>query len=360
MRPVLLVAGTRPEAIKLAPVARALTRRGVPWRLLAAGQHGPLLARALSALNLTPHRRLNIMSAAQTPAEVAACVLRRVGAVIAAKRPTLVVVQGDTTTAAATAWAAAYAKIPLAHVEAGLRTGDLQDPHPEEANRLLIDRFAALHLAPTHAAAKNLRREGIAGAIVTGNTAVDAARWAAARAVSPKLAGPTILLTLHRREVFGAPLTAMLRAVSRALSALPGASAWLPIHPNPAVQAAVRAAGRLPGLILSPPLDYLPFIGLLKASLFVVTDSGSLPEEASALGKAVIIARDKTERPELIAAGGAILSGRSPERLEEIIRRLVGDSKLRRRLESAPCPFGDGRAGERSAAAIERFMKRSL
>ncbi|MDE2292243.1 MAG: UDP-N-acetylglucosamine 2-epimerase, partial [Elusimicrobia bacterium] len=164
MRPVLLVCGTRPEAVKLAPVARALARRGARWRLLAAGQHGPLLDQALRETGLRPHRRLRLMRRGQTPSQVAAEALRRLPAVLAAEAPSLVVVQGDTTLAAAAAWAASYARLPVAHVEAGLRTGDPLDPHPEELNRLLIDRLAAVHFAPTEAAARNLRREGIAGA----------------------------------------------------------------------------------------------------------------------------------------------------------------------------------------------------
>ncbi|MBI3300013.1 MAG: UDP-N-acetylglucosamine 2-epimerase (non-hydrolyzing) [Elusimicrobia bacterium] len=357
MRPLLLVCGTRPEAVKLAPVARALSARGLPWRLLAAGQHGALLDRALTSMGLRPHRRLRLMSSGQTPSRVASEGVRRIGAVIAAERPPLVVVQGDTTTAAAAAWAACYAKVPLAHVEAGLRTGDLLDPHPEEVNRLVIDRLASLHLAPTEEGARNLSREGIAGAVVTGNTAVDAARWAAGRAAAARLAAPTVLLTLHRREILGLPLTALLRAVSRALTSAPGTRAVLPVHPNPAVRAAVRAAERLPGIDVRAPLDYLPCIALLRACLFVVTDSGSLQEEASALGKAVVVAREKTERPELLKAGGALLGGRSPAPLEAAVRRLLGDATLRRRLERAPCPFGDGRAGERCAAAIARFLR---
>lgn len=357
MRPLLLVCGTRPEAIKLAPVARALTRRRLPWRLLAAGQHGPLLDRALRDAGLTPHRRLRLMRPDQTPTRVAAEAVRRVGEVLAAERPSMVVVQGDTTAAAAAAWAAAYAKVPVAHVEAGLRTGDFLDPHPEEANRLVIDRLSALHFAPTAQAARNLRREGIPGALVVGNTAVDAARWAAARA--PKTPGaPRVLVTLHRRESFGRPLAGMLRALGRALAAAPGTRALLPLHPNPAVGAAVRAAGPLPGLELRAPMGHLSFVAALRDCLLVVTDSGGVQEEASALGKAVVVAREKTERPELLAGGGGLLAGRDPARLERAVRGLLLDPARRRRMERARCPFGDGRAGERIAAALARHLKR--
>ena len=356
MRPLLLVVGTRPEAVKLAPVTWALTRRRIPWRLLSTGQHDELLEQALSTFGLRPHRRLAVMRPGQTPCDVASRVMSGVAAVLADERPCALVVQGDTTTAAAAAWAASYASVPVAHVEAGLRTGDLNDPHPEEINRLVIDRLASAHFAPTAQAARNLKREGIRSS-VTGNTAVDAARWARGRAPAAGFPEPTVLVTLHRRESFGRPLTRMLRAVSRAMRADPRARAVLPAHPNPAVRASLKAVGRLARLSVVAPLGYLPFIGALRECLFVVTDSGGVQEEASALGKAVVVARNRTERPELLAGGG-VLSGLDPAGLERAVRGLLGNPALRRRLESAPCPFGDGRAGERIAAGLARVVRR--
>lgn len=355
MRRVLVVLGTRPEAVKLAPVVRALRRRRVPTTVLSTGQHRELLADALGTLGLRCDADLGLMRPGQDHLRLAAGVVGGLGPHLARLKPALALVQGDTTTAAAAALACRLAGVPVAHVEAGLRSFDLDNPFPEEGNRVLVDHLSSLRFAPTRGALANLRREGLSrGSSVTGNTAVDAVRWAAARA--PRGEEGCVLATLHRRESFGRPLAGMLGALRRLAGRRPERVVFL-VHPNPAVR---RAAARLrphPRLELRPPLPYLDFVGLLAGCRLLVTDSGGLQEEAAALGRPVLVARERTERPELLAAGGGLLVGRDPARLLRAAERVLGDARLWRRMARAKNPFGDGRAGERIAAALARFLE---
>lgn len=349
MTRILLCAGTRPEALKLAPVALALRRRpGVDMILCATAQHRGLLDRAFSDFGLTPDLDLGSPRPGASPAEVFERIAKRLAPELERLKPDWVVVQGDTTAAFAAAWAAARARVPVAHVEAGLRSHDRRHPFPEEDWRVLIDSVSALHFAPTREAAANLRREGYAASvIVTGNTAVDALRLARrARAARPR--GPYAVVTLHRRESLGRPLAGMLKALRAAADRLPGLTWIFPVHPNPAVAGAARRLLAHPRVLLIKPLPYPLFLELMRGARFLVTDSGGIQEEAPSLGKAVLVVRDKTERPELLGRGG-VLAGRSPRRLlRELLR--FGRGNLPRAARRNP--FGDGRSAARVAAAL--------
>lgn len=357
MRPVLAVLGTRPEAVKFAPVVRALRRRGLRTVVVSTGQHRELLAAALSEVGLRPAADLRLMRPGLSHARLSAGILGGLPPVLRRLKPALALVQGDTTTAAASALACLYAGVPVGHVEAGLRSFDRANPFPEEDNRVVADHLSALHFAPTPGALANLRREGLGGrwSMLTGNTAVDAVRWAARRA--PRRDGGCLLVTLHRRESFGAPLAGMLGALARLSERFPETPFVFPAHPNPAVQAAVRRLPRDSRLRVIAPLPYRGFVGLLASCRFVLTDSGGVQEEAAALGKPVLVARDATERPELIASGGGLLVGRDPRAIERAVERLLEDDRLVARMSRAKNPFGDGKAGERIAAAIGRWLR---
>jgi UDP-N-acetylglucosamine 2-epimerase (non-hydrolysing) len=272
------------------------------------------------------------------------------------------VVQGDTTTTFAAAWVAFHERIRIAHIEAGLRTGDKSRPFPEEMNRRLTTTLADLHFAPTARAAENLRHEGVAASRihVTGNTVVDAVQMILKRPVrfSDKrlnhLPSPTLLVTAHRRESFGEPLREICRAVTQILRAHPEATAVFPVHRNPAVRHAVhRVLQGTPRLILTDPLPYLEFVHLMKRSTLILTDSGGVQEEAPSLGAPVLVLRDVTERPEAVASGWAQLVGTSRERIVAAARDILRGRKTPRR--SARNPFGDGRAGQRIARILARF-----
>jgi len=366
-RRLLAVLGTRPEVIKLAPVLRAFRKRpGIRVRLCVTAQHRGLLDQAMRVFGLRGDHDLGLMRPGQDPGALAARLLKAVRPVLEAERPDLLMVQGDTTTAAAAAWAASCRKIPVAHVEAGLRSFDPENPFPEENNRILIDRLSVLHFAPTRGAAANLRREGIRGkgVSVTGNTVVDALRWALQRpgeAGDPRLRrflrdGPVILTTLHRRESFGRPLREVFRGLRGLLGAHPDARIVFPAHPNPRVRDAARRALKHPRILLPRAMPYLRFVRLLAACRFVITDSGGLQEEAAALRKPVLVARDATERPELLESGVGVLVGRDPRKIIQEAGRLLTDEKLYRKMCARRSPFGDGHAGERIADAIGRWL----
>lgn len=347
--PVLVVVGTRPEAIKLAPVVRALAAEpGLCPVLLSTGQHTDLLDSALTAFGLTPAHSFGVMTAGQTPTAVAARVLDRLPAVLADVRPAAVLVQGDTTTALAAGLAAFYAGVPVGHVEAGLRTHDLANPFPEEANRQLLGRLARWHFAPTAAAADNLRAEGVTGGVsVVGNTGVDALLDVVGRD-DPEPGG--VLVTLHRRESFGEPLRAVLAGLVDFLAATPDATALWPVHPNPAVGAA-SAEFAHPRLMLTEPKGYAEFARLMAGCRLILTDSGGVQEEAPSLGKRVLVARDTTERPEAVAAGLNRLVGRDRGRVAAELARAWAEPPYAGPLP-APNPYGDGKAAGRIAAAL--------
>ncbi|MDR0434481.1 MAG: UDP-N-acetylglucosamine 2-epimerase (non-hydrolyzing), partial [Gracilibacteraceae bacterium] len=376
-RPLALaVFGTRPEAIKLAPVIGALRARPeMEVRVAATGQHREMLDQVLAVFDLKPDYDLNLMQPGQELSDLTGRILREIQPLLLAEQPRLLLVQGDTATAFAAALAAFYRRIPVAHVEAGLRTGDKYSPWPEEINRRLVAVLADWHFAPTKTAAANLRREGVPAARIhiTGNTVIDAlltvarpdyifqsrplAAWLAAAAA----AGRRLLLaTLHRRENWGPPLADICAGLRDILAEFPDVSLVLPLHKNPAardvITAALGAAAPPDRLYLCEPLFYADFANLMGRAHLIVTDSGGVQEEAPSLGKPLVVARDTTERPEIVARGGAMLAGASGAAVREAVRRLLTDEKFYARAAAAGNPYGDGRAAGRIAAVLAAVL----
>ena len=307
-RRVLVVVGTRPEAIKMAPVVVALrTRREFEPVLVATSQHREMLRQALAPFGLVPDVDLDVMTEGQTPTRVAFEVLRRFDPVLGELRPAWTLVQGDTTTAFAAGVASFYAGVPVGHVEAGLRTGRLDAPFPEEFNRRSLAVATAIHFAPTEGAAENLRREGIRqGILVVGNTVVDAVRRIVGNDPGADAGGvPTVLVTFHRRESFGAPALRVLEAIrTLALERAGHLRVVYPVHPNPAVaEPARRILGGIPGVELTEPMDYPSLLRTFASARLALSDSGGIQEEAPSVGTPVLVLRETTERPEVLQAG---------------------------------------------------------
>ncbi len=364
---VLVVFGTRPEAVKLAPVIKALLRRksDIECRVWLTGQHRELVNQVLECFGIQPHENFGLMSEGQTPTRLAASILVRLEPVISSERPDWIVVQGDTTSALAGALAGFYGAVPVAHVEAGLRTYDLAQPFPEEGNRRMIGSIASLHLAPTARARRNLLEEAVPQdrIVVTGNPIVDALRSIAdLRSDWPsELAGVDsrvrlLLTTIHRRESFGAPLRSICRALNEiSVRYAGGVHVVVPVHPNPEVGHVVREElGGARGVSLIRPLDYVAFIGLLKRCHAVLTDSGGVQEEAPSLGKPVLVLRNKTERPEMIEAGCGRLIGTGCEDIVAEVSRLLDDGDAYRKAARPIDVYGDGKAAERIVEALLR------
>jgi UDP-N-acetylglucosamine 2-epimerase (non-hydrolysing) len=366
--PVAVVMGTRPEGIKLAPVVLELLRASpVPPLLVATGQHREMLAQALSLFGLTPEIDLSVMTPGQTLNEIASRILTRMRDVLRERRPSCVVVQGDTTTAFAAALAAFYEQIPVAHVEAGLRSGHRYAPFPEEMNRRLVDQLSTVLFAPTARARALLLGEGFAprDVHVTGNTVVDAllAARAAIRRAPPAIDGlhpgaiegkRLILVTAHRRESFGAPMRAMCRAMLRIVQAEPDTCIVFPVHMNPNVVDPVYAtlAGH-PRVALVRPLSYVQFVALLDRAHLVLTDSGGVQEEAPTFAKPVLVMREVTERPEGIEAGVAKLVGTSEWDIAEATVDLLRDRTKYSAMTSGVNPYGDGHAARRIVQVLQ-------
>jgi UDP-N-acetylglucosamine 2-epimerase len=371
-RPVLVVFGTRPEAIKLAPVIAALaaTRTLVP-RVCVTGQHREMLDQMLRLFDIRPHHDLAVMQPAQDLFDLTARTLVGLRAVLTAEQPAAVLVQGDTTTTMTAAIAAFYQQIPVGHVEAGLRTGDARDPFPEEMNRRLTTQLTTWHYAPTARAEANLRREGVPpqGILVTGNTIVDAlqsvvARLARTPAACPPALTPEhldgrrlVLVTGHRRESFGEGLRNVCLALRDLAERHADALIVYPVHLNPSVQGPVREllAGQ-PRIVLTAPLDYLPFVDVMRRAYLILTDSGGLQEEAPSLGVPVLVMRETTERPEALAAGTAVLVGTRREAIVAAASHLLTDPAAHARMRAARNPFGDGAAAPRIAAHLEAAL----
>jgi UDP-N-acetylglucosamine 2-epimerase (non-hydrolysing) len=357
-RRVALVVGTRPEAIKLAPVARASSGSSVLQpTLISTGQHRELLHETLASLELVADHDLGIMRASQTPNDVMAGIFERLPPLLERIGPHAVVVQGDTTTALAACLVAYNARIPVAHVEAGLRTHDRDQPFPEEANRQLVDRLATWCFAPTPTAAANLIAERIAEARihVTGNTSVDSLHWALSR-TRYRCESPCVLLTLHRRESFGGALDEILLGLRDFLEATPDAGVLWPMHPNPEVlKAAERVLASHPRVRRVEPVSHLDLVGAMSTCRLILTDSGGIQEEAPSLGKIVLVARDKTERVEALARAQSRLVGRGREKIQRALTEAWHEPPYAGPVP-APNPFGDGHAGERIVAILERAL----
>lgn len=365
----MLVYGTRPEAVKMAPVVAAL-RASSAFRPVVAvtGQHREMLDQVNRLFGIEPDHDLDILTPGQALSDVTTKALSGVNALVREVRPDAVVVQGDTTTTFAGALGAFYEQVPVAHVEAGLRTADRYSPFPEEINRRLTTQLTSLHLAPSSQNRKNLLAEGVdpGGIVVTGNTVIDALLSVVERRPEyrdPQLAELAasgrriIVVTTHRRESWGPRMQEAMGALARVLRAHPDDQIVLPMHRNPVVRDVIRAElGSLSNVTLTEPLDYPEFARLLGDCHLVVTDSGGLQEEAPSLGKPVLVLRDNTERPEAVAAGTVRLVGTDAATIERELTRLLDDEAEYTRMATAVNPFGDGKAASRCVAALAEFF----
>jgi UDP-N-acetylglucosamine 2-epimerase (non-hydrolysing) len=373
-RTVMVVFGTRPEAIKMAPVVAALRATpGIRTRVAVTAQHRQMLDQVLELFGIVPDVDLDLMTPGQQLPELFARILHGMTQVLSRERVDLLLVHGDTSTTLAAALAAFYARVPVGHVEAGLRTGNMQAPWPEEANRRLTAPLASLHFAPTQAASDNLLAEGIASAQVhvTGNTVVDAlltvteriaADDALARAMAARFdfldpARQLVLVTGHRRENFGAGFEQICLAL-RDLAQRGDTQVVYPVHLNPNVQGPVqRLLGDVPGVHLIDPQDYLPFVYLMGRAHLILTDSGGIQEEAPSLGKPVLVMRTTTERPEAVAAGTVRLVGTDRAIIVAEATRLLDDADAHAGMARAHNPYGDGQASGRIAAIVRDTLR---
>lgn len=370
---VLVVFGTRPEAIKMAPVVASLRQEtSLDVKTCVTGQHREMLDQVLRLFDIKPDVDLAIMKSGQDLTDITSTILLKLRDVLAQIKPAIVLVHGDTSTTFAASLAAFYARIPVAHVEAGLRTHKKYSPFPEEINRKLTAGLADLHFAPTETAKLNLTKEGIlASSIhVTGNTVIDSLMDTVKRINnSLPLKGEldatfsfldpnkkTILVTGHRRENFGAGIVNICNALLE-LSKRPDVQIVYPVHPNPNIQQPVSdLLGKTKNIYLIPPCDYLPFIHLLKNSYLVLTDSGGIQEEAPSLGKPVLVMRDTTERPEAVEAGTVKIVGTSLKAIVEQATQLIENSALHESFSRKINPYGDGLASDRIATEIAKFL----
>lgn len=360
---ILTIVGTRPEAIKMAPILQTLKKQPTQFEswLCATGQHREMLGQMFSLFGLVPDFDLEVMSHNQSPLQVAARVLQGLEKVFSDLRPDWVLVQGDTTTVMAATIAAHYQRVPVAHVEAGLRSYDRQNPFPEEMNRVVADHVCDLHFAPTHQAKANLLAEAISPKtiFVTGNTVIDALLEVAARPCPAEIeqlpipAGDDlILITAHRRENHGQPLADICAAL-RQLATRPGLTIIYPVHPNPQVHDPVhQLLGGIPNLHLLPPFGYLPMVHLMKRSKLILTDSGGIQEEAPSLGVPTLVLRQVTERPEAVAAGCVRLVGTNSQRIIDEATYLLETPSAYQAMSQTINPYGDGQAAQRIVALL--------
>jgi UDP-N-acetylglucosamine 2-epimerase (non-hydrolysing) len=366
----MVVFGTRPEAIKLAPIVQAMNAsERFDAAVVTTAQHREMLDQVTSLFGITADADLNIMRRKQTLSEITARALRPLDQLLAEKQPELLVVQGDTTTTFVGALAAHYNQVPVVHVEAGLRTFDRYSPFPEEMNRRLTTELASLHLAPTSSSRDNLLRQGTdpQTIVVTGNTVIDALLWAVGKRADygePLLAGidedprRVLLVTAHRRESWGAPFAEVGRAIARLARDERDLLVVLPAHRNPAVRnALLPAVSGLENVLVTDPLSYGSFARLIGRAFIVLTDSGGVQEEAPSLGKPVLVMRESTERPEAVRAGTARLVGTDEGSIVSEVSELLHSPDAYARMANAINPYGDGRATERSLAAMAHYLR---
>ena len=363
-RNIICIIGTRPEAIKMAPVILALKKE--PWanvRVLATAQHRHMLDQINSFFGIEPDIDLDIMRPNQTLTTLTSRLLSELDGVLDAEKPDAVLVQGDTTTVMSVALACFYHRIPIGHVEAGLRTWDMQNPFPEEANRVITGKLACWHFAPTEGARQNLLKEGVpdSAIIVTGNTVIDALLDTAAKDLSLSVpldpAKRLVLVTSHRRENFGEPFRNICRALRALAENNPLVHFLYPVHPNPNVKdVAYEFLSGLANFTLCAPLDYAPFIAAMKQATIILTDSGGVQEEAPALGKPVLVLRDETERPEAVEHGVVKLVGSNFERIVQEAQRLLDDEAAYNAMARGVSPYGDGHAAERIVKTLREHF----
>lgn len=367
MKKILIIIGTRPEAIKMAPIISALKKEELfSVKVVATAQHRELLDQVLSVFGICPDIDMNAMQKNQSLMLLTSKLFTGFGAIFEEEKPDVVLAQGDTTSVFVAAIAAFYLKIPFGHIEAGLRTLDIKNPFPEEFNRVVASKVATWHFAPTESSRKNLLREGVPdkSITVTGNTVIDALLSVVDRAIStPVLLDPEkklILLTTHRRENFGAPLEQICLAVIALLKENSDIQFLFPVHPNPNVRKIVNELlGDNPQIFLCEPLEYLPFIAAMKRSYLIMTDSGGVQEEAPALSKPVLVLRNETERPEAVKAGVARLIGTDVEKIISAVQTLLDDKKVYLSMAKGVSPYGDGHAAKRIVKVLkEHFLKK--
>ncbi|HDK5945755.1 TPA: UDP-N-acetylglucosamine 2-epimerase (non-hydrolyzing) [Klebsiella pneumoniae] len=368
---VLTVFGTRPEAIKMAPLVHALAKDPhFEAKVCVTAQHREMLDQVLKLFSIVPDYDLNIMKPGQGLTEITCRILEGLKPVLESFKPDVVLVHGDTTTTMAASLAAFYQRIPVGHVEAGLRTGDLSSPWPEEGNRTLTGHLATYHFAPTETSRQNLLRENIADSriTVTGNTVIDALFWVRDRVLGDEALRETllqrypfishgkkiILVTGHRRESFGLGFEQICQALAEIAHTHPEVQIVYPVHLNPNVSEPVnRILGHIDNVMLIEPQDYLPFVWLMDRAWLILTDSGGIQEEAPSLGKPVLVMRDMTERPEAVAAGTVCLVGTDSQRIVAEVTRLLEDDAAYQAMSRAHNPYGDGEACRRILSALK-------
>lgn len=362
---VCVILGTRPEAIKLAPVIKLLRlQKKITTHVILTGQHREMVDEVMQLFQLTADRDLAIMKPKQTLTDITCSSLEGLKQVYAEIKPQLIFVQGDTTTAFSAALGAFYHQIPIAHVEAGLRTNDLFNPYPEEANRRLISQIAQLHFAPTALAVKNLQSAGItSGVYHTGNTVIDTLLTVAENKPECHIPGldwlkyRVLLATVHRRENWGKPLDNILQGFISILERFPDTALLLPLHRNPTVREPIKKVlGDRDRVFLTEPLDYKQLVGAISRCYLLLTDSGGLQEEAPSLGKPVLVLRETTERPEAVEAGTAKLIGTNPQTILNTTAQLLENKALYQTMATAINPFGDGRAAQRIIEVVNSYL----
>jgi UDP-N-acetylglucosamine 2-epimerase (non-hydrolysing) len=361
-----IILGTRPEAIKLAPVIQHFRQcQEFKPLVILTGQHREMVAQVMQLFQLKADEDLKIMQPQQSLTEITCRSLQGLEQLFTKLNPQLVIVQGDTTTALAAALAAFYQKIPIGHVEAGLRTNDIYNPYPEEANRRLISQLTQLHFAPTQLAVENLQHSGVTGNIHhTGNTVIDALLTVAQKHPECKIEGldwdnyRVLLATVHRRENWGQPLADIMEGFKLILEEFTDTALLLPLHRNPIVRQPIQAAlGKHPRVFLTEPLDYTELVGAIQRCYLLLTDSGGLQEEAPSLGKPVLVLRETTERPEAVAAGTAKLIGTNSQEILRAARKLLSNQNAYQKMAEAINPFGDGKASERIVNIVREYLK---
>lgn len=364
--PICITLGTRPEAIKLAPVIQQFRHcAAFDTRVVLTGQHREMVEQVMQLFDLSADQDLEIMTSKQTLTDITCRSLRGLETVFREIQPRLVIVQGDTTTAFAATLAAFYQQIPVGHVEAGLRTNDLFNPYPEEANRRLISQLAQLNFAPTTLAVKHLQHSGVVGQIHhTGNTVIDALLTVAKREPQCSVKGldwgqyRTLLATVHRRENWGEPLRNIATGFLQILDKFPDTALLLPLHRNPTVREPLQdLLGNHPRVFLTEPLDYAELVGAIARCYLLLTDSGGLQEEAPSLGKPVLVLRETTERPEAIEAGTAQLVGTNPTQIVATASQLLSDPTAYQTMATAINPFGDGQAAQRILQIVTNYFE---
>jgi UDP-N-acetylglucosamine 2-epimerase (non-hydrolysing) len=370
MHKILLIFGTRPEAIKLCPVIRSLRENPNKFdaKVCVTAQHREMLDQVLGAFQVKPDHDLDLMLPGQTLFQSTSRILAGLEPVLRDEQPAMVIVQGDTTTTLCGALAAFYSRIPVAHVEAGLRTRDMRQPFPEEMNRVLASHLTALHFAATEMAAQNLRDEGVAaGSIhVTGNTGIDAVLFVRDALEKGTLSGrdwpnldtskKLVVVTAHRRESFGDGFERICRALAK-IADRGDVQLVYPVHPNPNVQDPVqRYLSKHPHVRLIDPLSYVPFVDLMRRAYLLITDSGGIQEEGPSLGKPILVLREKTERPEAVTAGTVKLVGTDEDRIASEATILLDDPAAYQRMSRVHNPYGDGRASGRITGLIHSFV----